>query len=180
MSEFNVNNAITRLSENIINGLASGESQRFAFEYYQNCIGFDLSLVWAKWSLWTLTDKEYGIIQFCKEPAHRNYTLRVASMYERWIGGDEPSRSEWKKLAYDKDFSYCHAYSSACDSAYFNSDASAYSYSNAYASACDYGKPPVTHEWRDRAEKALTVMAAKLLELLAAAPVIESKKDGVV
>lgn len=132
---------IARISDTIFEGLSVEESKKFSSEFHDQIkVGADLSMVWPKFSLAILNDKEKGCINFAEEGKDRDFVQGVIELYLEWVRtGIKPSLERWKVYAYASASAYAYAsvsayaYASAYASAYVS--ASAYAYVSAYASA---------------------------------------------
>jgi hypothetical protein len=72
-------------------------------------------MVWPRFALWLLRD----IVRPTVQPAVVKVLAAidaVAALYERWIVGDKPSNSEWRK-ARDDAAAYAYAYAYTDDDA---------------------------------------------------------------
>jgi len=128
--------------ENIPNDLAQKWPERFLKAIK---VGVDLSMVWPKFAVWMLTDKEFGVLQFARSDASKKSIQDVSDAYQSYI---ENSKIEinWRKLK------SAAAAAAAAYAAYAYADAdAAYAYADADADA--------RTKWR-------IAQADKLIELL--------------
>jgi len=130
-------------------------------------VGADLSGVVDQFLHWLLVDPLDGVIRFAKTDRTKKAVQDVADLYAKKIAGETVTREQWelvrKAAAADAAAADAAAYAAAAAAAYAAAAAAA-----AYADAAADADADA-----DARTKARVRQSEKLLELLAAAPVIE-------
>lgn len=148
--------------------------------------GKDISIVENSFLLWLLTDEEHGSIKYCDE-AGKKTTLDVAALHQRVIDGGNPRESEWgaaRAAAWTAIWYKARPAARHAARAPARAEARHAAWAAAWAAA---GDPICVPIWdvteaaarnedmdtaRDAArDAAMTVQAAKLIELLKDVPI---------
>lgn len=151
-----------RIFERLTLEEAMGWPERFAQSIQA---GADLSLVWPRFAVWLLSDRDHGTIRYARSDRSRDSIEAVVALFRRWIDrGERPPSEEWR-ASYAADAasyaSYASSYASsyAADAAADAADAAA---AASYAYASSYAADARRAHW--------SRMADKLVELIRAAP----------
>jgi len=104
-------------------------------------VGADLTTIWPKFAHWLLVDQDHGVIRLTKAEGTKTEIWNVASLYARWIGGDIPTKGEWRLAAaaayayaaYAAAYAAAAAADADADAAAYAADASAYASADADA-----------------------------------------------
>jgi len=142
-SELGIPVEIAILQDNIFEGLENSEAKFFPYKFLNSIkIGADLSLVFSKFLIWSLTDKKNGVINFTKKEEIKEAIRGVAKLYKRKIERIEPDFLEWIKASSNaanaaNAYAYAanaYAYAAAANA---NANAAANANANAYAAAAN-------------------------------------------
>ena len=156
---FGIPKIIARLEDGIFEGLSNEYSKWWPLAFASAITeGSDLSMIWPKFCVWLLSDKEHGVIRHAKTKQSKKSVLDVADLYKRKINGENIDENEF--LATRK--SAAAAAYSASDAAYA-SDADAAAAAAAYSAAADAAAYPDASAARQKARKN---QADKLISLL--------------
>lgn len=153
-----------RIFERLTLEEAMGWPERFAQSIQ---VGADLSLVWPRFAVWLLSDRDHGTIRYARLDRSRDSIEAVVALFRRWIDrGERPPSEEWRAAV--------ASYGAVAD--YYAASASYASYAAAYAAyaassasyAADAADAAASAASARRAH--WTRMADKLVELIQAAP----------
>lgn len=173
---FGVPEILARLQDNLFESLPNGEHLDWPLAFWQAVpVGADLTMVWPRFAHWLLVDPHDGVIRYAKPDSVRKSVERVAALYARWIAGEKPDDAEWISAAVDAVQPASDAASAAFYAAHASSAASA-----ASASSSDAADAAAASSDAAADADARRKQAAKLLELIAAAPqsAPQSKQEG--
>src|SRR5271165_4723836 len=184
-TELGIPRTLARLEDGIFEGLPMDRAQSWPEEFLSVIqVGADLSLVWPHFAIWLMSDEMWGVRQYSKSYQLGWSENGVVDLYNRKIIGDTPHRGEWKAAAssvyevsasaYAVDSSEATESADYADSAYayaayagYAPDAETYVYKAAEAAIFAAASHPAARN------QARIAQADKLLELMAAAPVVE-------
>jgi hypothetical protein len=161
--KFGIPQVLARLEDRIFEGLPNAEAKKWPITFMSAIKpGADLSDVWPQFAIWLLADSKKGVIRFAKTDAQRAVIDGVAELYRQRIPYGDPKWALARNAAYA---AAAAAAAYAADAAATTADA----YAAAYAAAA-------TTAAADARKIHWKACAAKLLELLAAAPVRKAKR----
>ncbi len=177
---------LARLEDRIFEGLSNGEAKEFPLRFLEAVnVGADLSLVFHKFVLWSLSDPKDGIVKFAKRKQTIDAIKKVSSLLEKKINGEDVSLEAWREVreialtarrdaaaaaaaaaaAYAYAYAYAYAAADAAAAAY--AYAYAYAAADAAAAADAYADAAADAAAYKKARSArFTQMANKLIELL--------------
>lgn len=95
-TRFGIQRILARLEDRIFEGLPKEEAKQWP-ERFLNAIpvGADLSLVWPKFAVFMLADKDHGVIKFAKKEKTKKAIQEVADLYQRIINGEKIDANTW-------------------------------------------------------------------------------------
>ena len=102
-TELGIPHIIARLGDCLFEGLwkyAGPEAARtFAVDFLEAIpTGADLSLVWAKFAVYMLANKDNGVLQYAKTDATKKAIQDVVNLYQRMINGEKIDTAQWQKV----------------------------------------------------------------------------------
>jgi hypothetical protein len=161
---------LARLEDGIFERLPPAEARGWPLRFTRAIReGADLSLVWPRFAVFLLVDKEYGVVQFVNEK-NRLVVEAVAALYSRQIAGETVDREEFRQAAdaaaaaaYAAYAAYAAAYAYAAAAA-ADADAAAYA-----ADAAAYAADDRFHARKGGRKAAVRAQANHLIALLEAA-----------
>jgi len=172
---FGIPRILARLEDGIFEGLPIEDAKTWPLRFARAIRpGADLSLVWPKFAVWLLVDKDHGVVKFAKENG-RLAIEAVAALYARVIAGETVTREEFSKAAaaaYAAAYAYAAAAADAAAAAAAYADAAYADAAAAYAAAAyayAYARGASSAERRRVREDARRAQADQLIALLEAA-----------
>ncbi len=148
-TEFGIPRILARLEDRIFEGLSVEDSKTWPENFMSAVpVDSDLSLVWPKFAVWLLTDKEDGVIKFAKTDNQREVIQKVSDLYSQSINGVLVSKEDWG-LAHKNAAAYAAAAAAADAAAAYAAAAAAAAAADAAARRAHFKK-----------------MADKLIEIL--------------
>jgi hypothetical protein len=151
-TELGIPHILAYMEDRIFEGLPEDRAMSWPEEFLAAPqVGADLSLVWPQLAVWMLIDLEHGIIRFVKSEGLREVIQAIAHAYSTIASGGEVSATKWREI-----------YKNALDLA---RDLD-------LALDLDLARAAARHKVR-------VAQADKLLELMAAAPVVQSVATAV-
>jgi hypothetical protein len=161
-TELGIPRILARLEDRIFEGLENGDAKEFPPRFLSAIQpGADLSKVWYHFAHWLLVDPTDGVLQYARSQRSKDAIRLVAELYARAARGEKVARAEWLRA---RDTADAAAAAAAAAAAYaYAAAAAAYAaYAAAYAAAAAARR------------KAFKRQADKLIELLAAAPILQA------
>lgn len=173
-AELGIPTQLALLHDACFEGVPSEQAAKFALDFLEIIpIGADLSGVINHFYVWLLIDPENGVIRFADNDNERTVITNVAVLHQRVIDGDIPLESEWD-AAWDATWDATR--DAAWDAAWDATRAAARDATRdatrdaAWAAARAAARDAA---WAAAWAAAFEKIAARLLELLATAPVPE-------
>ena len=166
-TELGIPRILARLEDGIFEQLPDDLAMTWPQRFLEAApVGADLSKVGDKFLHWLLVDPQDGVIKFAKTDRTEKAIQDVADLYVKKIAGEVVEADEWKKArAYATTAAYAATYAAAATTA-------AYATTYAYAYAATYAAT-YADAYADARKAARVKQSEKLLELMAAAPVLE-------
>ena len=93
---FGIPRVLARLEDGIFEGLSNEDAKWWPLAFTEAIpLGADLSMVWPKFAVWLLGDKEYGVIRHAKSEDSKKAANHIVELYEKKINGEEVGREIW-------------------------------------------------------------------------------------
>ena len=123
---FGIPQVLARLEDGIFEGLPTDLAKEWPLRFARAVRpGADLSGVWPRFSVWLLTDSEYGVLRHAKTDATRKVIQDVADGCKAGIDGRPLTRAEWVNLRNADNVAYAASAASAAAFAAFAAFAAA-------------------------------------------------------
>jgi hypothetical protein len=124
---------LARLEDGIFEALPNGSAMLWP-EQFLSAIepGADLSMVWPRFAVWMLVDKEWGVLQFAKTDKSKKAIQDVAAAYQSVVDGNK-TKPDWATVRSAADAA--DAADAAADAAYAAAAYAAAAYADADAAA---------------------------------------------
>ena len=117
---FGIPAILAHLKDSFFEGISADDSKTWPRKFLEAVpVGADLSLVWPRFAVWMLTDKENGVIKYAKDTKTRQAIQDVSDTYERVIKGELITLKEWteKRNTAADNAAYAAAYVASANSA---------------------------------------------------------------
>jgi hypothetical protein len=135
---------LARLADRIFEGLEYSEAKKFSVDFLETIkVGSNLSLVWPKFAVFILADKDCGVLKFARTDKTKKAIQDVVNLYQRIINGEKIDANTWLE-ARNNAYAAASAASAASADAYAayaaasaSAAADAASAADAYAASAD-------------------------------------------
>jgi hypothetical protein len=187
-TKLGVPEVLARLEDAIFEHLPPPESLSWPDAFLSAIpVGADLSLVWPRFAAWLLVDSEAGVSRFAGDRADVRAAIEgVSALYLRWVeSGAQPPAEEFSEAARSAAEAAAKSEAAEAEAAWAAAEAAwevaeavwaARSAAAAAWEVAEAARSAAAAATSARAwAQAWALMAAKLLELLAAAPVIAER-----